>query len=213
MIRLPLALTLATLLSPVAVFAQQGTPTTTPGQGLVIERIENGFVIAPDYKLTDLDGDLAHLAGAYGGWLADRTLLIGGAFYTVTNRSDDFELTYGGLVGGWTVFPDHRIQFGARGLVGFGRATLGADAPFARFGRRGSRRNQVSSVDGQPGAIRFNVEEDLFVFEPQFTMSARLSRHISINLGAGYRLTAYGDVLDDRVNGATGSIGVQFGGW
>jgi hypothetical protein len=51
------------------------------------------------------------------------------------------------------------------------------------------------------------------VFEPQLAVVTRLTNHIAINVGAGYRLTAYAERLDDRVNGASGSIGVQLGGW
>jgi hypothetical protein len=215
MTRLTLALTIAVLVLPVAGFAQT-TPTspTPPTQGpLVLERIHTNFVVAPDYKITELDGEVAHLAGAYAGWLTEDTLLVGGAAYSVANRTDDFKLTYGGLVAGWTLFPDRRIQFGARGLVGLGRATLGTDVAFARFGRGGRDTRVSTRPQPVPETVRFRIEDDFFVFEPQLAVVTRLTNHIAINVGAGYRLTAYAERLDDRVNGASGSIGVQLGGW
>jgi hypothetical protein len=208
---LPLSLALAMAIAPAAAFAQ-AAPAPPAQSPLVLERIHSNFIVAPDYKITDVDGEVAHLAGAYAGWVTDDTLLVGGAVYSVANRSDDFRLTYGGLVAGWTLFPDRRIQFGTRGLVGIGRATLGTDVEFARFGR-GGRGTRIGPRDAVPETIRFRTEDDFFVFEPHVTLVTKVSRHVAINLGAGYRVTAYTDWLDERVNGATGSIGVQLGGW
>jgi hypothetical protein len=212
MMRLPLALTVFILALPVAGIAQ--TSPAPPTQGtLVIERLHSNFVVAPDYKVTQLDDEVAHLAGGYAGWLTEDTLFLGGAAYSLANRSDDFRLTYGGLVAGWTLFPDRRIQFGTRGLIGLGRARLGRDVEFARFGR-GSRAARGSTrSEAVPETIRFRVEDDFFVFEPQLTVVTKVSKHISLNVGAGYRVTAYADRLDERVNGATGSIGFQLGGF
>ena len=215
MTRLPLALPLAltVFILPITGFAQT-TPPRPPAQGpLVVERIHSNFVVAPDYKVTDLDGDLAHLAGGYAGWLTDNTLFLGGALYSVVNGSDDFGLTYGGLVAGWTLFPERRIQFGTRGLVGIGRAGLGTNIEFARFGRGGRRTRGGPRSEPVPDTVRFRVEDDFFVFEPQLTVVTTLTNHISVTVGAGYRITAFADNLGDRVNGATGSIALQFGGW
>jgi hypothetical protein len=209
--RLPIALTLAAILAPGLAFAQ-GTPAPPSSGTLKIERIETVFVVAPDYKVTGLDGDLAHLAGGYAGWVRDRQLLVGGAVYSVANGSDDFRLTYGGLVAGWTMFPERRIQFGARGLVGVGQATLGTDISFARFGSR-PRRGRSSTRPSAPEMIRIPLEDEFFVVEPQLNVVTRLNNHVSINFGAGYRLTALVEGLDDRVNGGTASLAVQLGGW
>jgi hypothetical protein len=207
---------IAVLILPGGAFAQS-TPTP-PTQGpLVLERIESGFVVAPDYKVTELDGDLAHLAGGYAGWLLERTLFAGGGIYSVANRADDFRLTYGGLLAGWTLFPESRIQFGARGLIGLGRATLGSDVEVLRFGDRGSRDPRSDRLStrtpGEPTTVRVRARDEFLVFEPQLTIVTKLTNHIAVNIGAGYRVTAYADRLGDRVNGATGSIGVQLGGW
>jgi hypothetical protein len=210
--RLPLALALAIVVVPSTGFTQTTPAPPTPGP-LVVERLHSNFVVAPDYKVTELDGEVAHMAGGYVGWLTEDTLFVGGAAYSVANRSDDMRLTYGGLAVGWTLFPERRIQFGTRGLVGLGRAGLGTDVAFARFGR-GGRGNRVSTrPEAVPESVRFRIEDDFFVFEPQLTVVTKLTRHVSINAGAGYRVTAYADRLEDRVNGATGSIGIQLGGF
>src|SRR6185436_8954959 len=108
-----------------AAYAQDAAaPPPAPSQGpLVLERIHNGIVVAPDYKVTELNGDVAQLAGAYVGRVIDDRLLIGGAGYWLANGTRGSELRYGGVMIGWTTAPG-RIRFGARGLVGGGSGTL-----------------------------------------------------------------------------------------
>ncbi len=193
-----------------------------PAQGpLVIERVHNPFVVAPDYKVTDLDGELGQLAGVYAGRSLDGTLFIGGAGYWLVNGSGGDELAYGGVLTGWSMPAGRRIRFGARGLVGFGRATLGTDLDITRglndprgFGGRGDGRGDIRfGTTGRGGtqvsSIRVRARDDFFVFEPQADVLTRITDHIGLNWAAGYRLTALTDALDDRINGPTGSVAVQ----
>ena len=209
MMRLTLGLTIALCVGSASVFAQT---TPAPPSPIVVERIQSSFAVTPDYKITELGSDTAHLVGGYGGWLTDNTLLVGGAFYTLANPDDDFGLTYGGLLVGWSMPASSRIQFGVRGLVGVGTATLGRTFDVGRLDttRFGSRARRDLRA---PTSFRAIVDDDFFVFEPELTFGARVTRHISLNVGAGYRLTGYADRLGDEVNGVTGSIGVQFGNW
>src|SRR5439155_465877 len=101
----------------------QNAPAPSSGP-LVVERIHNGFVVAPDYKVTALDDRTAQLAGAYAGRTIDDRLLVGGAAYWLVNGPDRSKLTYGGLLIGWSMRNTGRIRFGARGLAGIGTATL-----------------------------------------------------------------------------------------
>jgi len=72
----------AALLVTSAAYAQnppaQNQPVPASGP-LILERIPNAWVLAPDFKVTDVDGRTGELAGAYGGTIIDNTLLIGGA--------------------------------------------------------------------------------------------------------------------------------------
>ena len=123
------------LLCPGVALAQ-----TSPAQGpLVIERVHNPFVVAPDYKVTDLDGEFGQLAGVYAGRSIEDTLFIGGAGYWLVNGSGGDKLAYGGLLAGWSMPVGSRIRFGARSLVGLGRATLGTDF------------DELRRLDGQRG--------------------------------------------------------------
>ena len=55
------------------------------------------------------------------------------------------------------------------------------------------------------------VREEFFVFEPQMSAVTRVTDHIAVDVAAGYRLTSGADTLDDRLDGATGNLGLQFG--
>jgi hypothetical protein len=197
------------LVFPAAAWAQ--TPPPSTHGPLVVERLENHFIVAPDYKVTEIDGDTAQLAGGYAGWLAEDTLLVGGAAYHLVDGPSDADLTYGGLLVGWSTPAEHRIQFGARGLVGVGRATLGTDV--TRVARFGARRGGPALPPLTTTTVRIRGEDDFFVFEPQLTLVTKLTDHIGITWGAGYRVTGYTEFAGDRLRGVTGSVALQIAGW
>jgi hypothetical protein len=204
----------------------QNQPAPTNGP-LVLERIHDGWVLAPDFKITDLNDRTGELAGAYGGRLIDNTLLIGGAGYLLTNDARDFKLAYGGVLIGWQSREFGRIRFGGRGLAGGGSATLGFDGglpgrpvpqPLAGRGdvRFGVTDPRVQTRIPAPGnqafpATRFIAREDFFVVEPQANVSARITRNIGLSCGVSYRQTAGTDFLGDHVNGPAANLAVQFG--
>ena len=193
---------------------------------LVIERVRNPFVVAPDYKVTDVDGDFGQLAGVYAGVSIQNTLFIGGAGYWLVNGSESNKLAYGGLLAGWSMAAGRRIRFGARSLVGIGSATLGSDFEVTRGFDGGRGIDGPGGIGGRPGdnrgaarfgtsgttradAIRIRARDDFFVFEPQADVLTRVTDHIGLHWAGGYRLTALADALDDRVNGPIGSVALQ----
>lgn len=189
---------LAVLLLPMAAAAQ-----TTQGP-LVLERIHNPFVVAPDYKITDIDGDTGQMAGAYAGKLLGDTLFVGGGFYWLVNGDHGEEMRYGGLMIGWSMPAGRAIRFGARGLVGVGTATLGVDGQFIGQPRG---RNSVRGFPGQ--TVRFLARDDFFVFEPQLNATVQVIPHVGVDVGGGYRLSGATNALEDRLNGVSGSVAVQ----
>lgn len=191
---------LVALLLPTAAVAQT-TPTQPP---LVLERIHNPFVVAPDYKITDIDGDTGQLAGAYAGKLLADTLFVGGGFYWLVNGEHGEEMRYGGLMLGWSMPAGRVVRFGARGLVGFGTATLGVDGQFAAQPRG---RFDVRGFPGQN--VRFLARDDFFVFEPQVNATVLVIPHVGLEFGAGYRVSGATGVLEDRLNGVSGSVAAQ----
>ena len=189
---------LVMLLLPVVAAAQ-----TTQGP-LVLERLHNPFVVAPDYKITDIDGETGQLAGAYAGKLLGDILFVGGGFYWLVDGGHGEEMRYGGLVLGWSMPAGRAVRFGARGLVGFGTATLGVDGQLI-----GEPRGRLSPR-GVPGqTVRFLAHDDFFVFEPQVNATVQVIPHVGVEVGGGYRLSGATNALEDRLNGVSGSIGVQ----
>jgi len=184
--------------------AQQAT--TPP----IVERVHNPFVVAPDFKVTDVDNDTGQLAGVYVGRLLDDKVLVGGALYWLANGSDTFRLTYGGLLVGWSTSPMQRIRFGVRGLAGVGTARLPVEltAPDIRFGVR----QAPSPAPGftSPRVRRIGVSDDFLVFEPQGIAVFDVTSHAAVTIGLGYRTVALTDALRDRIDGPTGSIGLEF---
>ena len=195
--------------------ASQSGDQTTTGQGpLVLERVKNGFVVAPTFKVTDFDDSTGTLVGAYGGWLNDGTLFIGAGGYWLANGHDDRHLGYGGLVVGWQAGADRRIGFGARSLVGFGDATVSSEfsqnvpghpvrpSPFGRNGM----------VDGGTTVMHVvRISDSFFVFEPEANVTFRLVRWLNLDCGVGYRIVG-GSEIDDHVRGVSGTIAFQLGG-
>jgi hypothetical protein len=221
---------LVALLAAPAVYAQNA-PASANGP-LVLERIHDGWVLAPDFKVTNLDNRTGELAGAYGGRLIDGTIFIGGAGYWLANDARDFKLGYGGVIVGWQSPEFGRIRFGGRGLVGAGRATLGFDVTTLRGGADpagnlpagrgdirfgvGDPRAQLSAPARAPAPVqtlraRVVGRDDFLVFEPQANVSARLTKTIGVSCGVGYRETAQADILRDRLDGPTANLAIQFG--
>jgi hypothetical protein len=199
----------------------QNPPAPTNGP-LVLERIHDPWVLAPDFKITNLDDRTGELAGAYGGRLLDDTLLIGGAAYWLANDERDFKMTYGGVLVGWLSPEFGRIRFGGRGLAGVGRATLGFDitrlaTPAVgsrgdiRFGVTDPRAPAVIAPGAQPIRTRFIGTDDFVFIEPQANISVRITKAIGVSCGLGYRQTGSVDVLRDRLNGPSANLAIQFG--
>jgi hypothetical protein len=213
--RIPFLLA-ATVLVASTAYAQNppAQTATAPTSGpLVLERVHDGWVLAPDFKITDLNDRTGELAGVYGGRVMDNTLLIGGAGYWLTNDARDFKLGYGGVIVGWQSREFGRIRFGGRGLAGAGTATLGFDSglpgrPVAQpLGARGDVRFGVTN----PRPLRVVGRDEFFVVEPQANIAARITKNVGLSCGISYRETAGADFLGDRVNGPAANLSVQFG--
>ncbi len=203
-------------LLPIAATAQ-----TTPGQGpMIVERVHGGFLVAPDFKITEVDKKTSELAGGYAGWLTDDRIFIGGGGYWLANQSRDREMAYGGLIAQWLARTNERFGFSARGLVGGGRATLSSGLPdILRMSERDrlslgrmdqNDRDDLNRSRFTDSRIRFR--EDFFVAEPEVGLLVRLTKRLRLTGGAGYRFTAGEGRNDNRLHGAVGSVGLQIGG-
>jgi len=200
------ALLVATLLLSTTAAAGQAAQSSQ-GQGpLVLQKIENPFVIAPDVKITSIANTTGVLVGGYAGVNLDQTFLIGGAGYWVVDPLDTVHMGYGGLLVGWRVVKSGAISFAVRDLIGFGSATtyqtyaVGVPYPTPNYGRH-----------YQPYPYgRYGYWTDFFVTEPEVRAQFALGPAVSIDAGVGYRVTSAGYGLNNQLNGVTGSIAVRF---
>jgi hypothetical protein len=220
------AVVVCAALAPAPAVAQDAAAgQAQPSSAMQVTQLKNGWLGAPDVKFTQVNDDAATLVGGYGGWVTEGTFLVGGGGYWLANRSDDFEMAYGGLVVEWLARTDRRIGFGARALVGGGSATLGlgyidlygnvpiaVDGRPARFGHRDHGGHHGPFPPGDPTTLRYLVSENFFVAEPQANMLVNLTSWMRINAGVGYRFTGGTSLLEGRLNDVAATLAVQFGG-
>lgn len=191
---------------------QQGTPAQQAP--LKLEPVKNGFVVAPEVKFTRFAGEDRALVGVYGGWLHEGRFLLGAAGYTLTNESYDRELSYGGILVGYTVPVTRVLQVGVRSLFGGGEATLTdtrlmPDPRLPHILGQGSPHSWVYPWPSEPYLI---THRDSFaVAEPQADLVLRLSDWLAVSGSAGYRLVAGTERWNKRLSGATGSVSIRIG--
>jgi len=211
-----IALCIAALL-PSAAVAQ----TAAPASPLKIEPIDSGFVLAPDARFSEVNDKFATLAGVYGGWLTDRTLLVGAGGYWLANRDDNFKMQYFGGVGSWTIGARRKVGLRAGALVGGGSATLAktygdlfGEIPAGAPGLSRDHRLSFRGRGGSPitSATLVRVNEDFFIAEPQVNGVMSLTKWLHLDAGVGYRLIGGADLLSEDLRGISGSIALQLGG-
>src|SRR5262245_26129716 len=118
------AVWLCLLTAPLPAHAQQTTAAQSSPGPMQIEPVHSGFAIVPEYKFTKVDHRDAGFVGAYGGWMLDRTFLIGGGGYWMAYHPGHYKMGYGGAVVEWMVGGDRPVAFSARSLFGGGWANL-----------------------------------------------------------------------------------------
>lgn len=205
--------TLACALFPIAAAAQDGSGTALDlsaaqtAQGpMTVERIENGFLAAPDFKITDFDHRTSGLAGGYAGVVFADAFFIGGGGYGLVTDTHGRSLGYGGLVMQWFGRTNETFGYSARMLVGGGVA-------------ESTENVQVVDGRGRVSLQPVRTHQDFFVFEPEVNGLVRFSRHLRLAGGAGYRFTGNGWYdhyhydYPGHVNpsGWTATIGLQIG--
>ena len=153
-----------------------------------VTSIEDGFAIAPDFRITQLRHDTTQFAGFYGGAVLAGQLLIGAGAYWQADSSSD--MWYTGPVFEWRLFADRPVGITAHGLVGYGEADFTRTIAFGRHGR----------------PVYFG-REGFFVGEPEVQVIARLTSYMRLHVGAGYRFTS----ASQDLSGVSGSISLQFG--
>ena len=208
----------AAWLLPIPARAQVTAPAAAP---LRIEPIDNGFVIAPDARFTAINDEFATLAGVYGGWQTDRTLLVGAGAYWLANRHDGFKMQYGGGLARWTMGGHRRVGVTAGALIGLGDATLSKTYGelFGSGPTEGARSNRNGPMsfrgrNGWPVTVDtpLRVSDHFFIAEPQVSALVRITNWMRLDAGVGYRVIGGADLLNEDLRGVSGAIALQFGG-
>ena len=163
---------------------------------------EDGFVMAPDFRVSEIGDETAKFVGAYGGWVFAGRLLVGGGGYWQADSTSGLHLAYGGPVVEWRMFPDRKVGFTLHGLVGAGQ--LYADHDSFRYTTNVGRRPRGRIVPYSP--YPYGYSDIFFVGEPEAQIVLRLGPSFRVQGGVGYRATSA-----NGLDGATGSISVQFG--
>ena len=223
--RSTLAAALLAVLIPLTASAQSSVDDQQPpvNQGpMIVDRVHNGFLIAPEAKATMFDKRVFGMVGGSAGWVADDTFFIGGGGYWMpSRRGSDRRLAYGGVVLQWFVINSDRFGISAKGLLGGGEATLPETVtqiipvPAPPIGRN------TPPVPPQPRSITttFRERQDFLVAEPEVNARFGLTRHVRLSAGAGYRFAGtdwrrhggFARGQSRRLSGATASFGVQIG--
>jgi len=179
-----------------AAAAQQGPLTVQP--------IGSGFVIMPEVRFTEVNHSFGTQFGASGGWLYDDTLFFGGGVYWLVGGADDQQLTYGGVITGWSAPINSVLRVGVRGLFGWGHADTFEEWTDPGYCHRGTCYG--------PSTQKAWVYQSFMVFEPAVNATIRLGRQVSLDIAGGYRLTGNNDYgWDSHVNGGFGSVGIRVG--
>jgi hypothetical protein len=182
-------------------------PPAAPGPISQVSRKASGdgFVFAPDFKITEMNHRTTGFAGFYGGAVFANTFMIGGGAYFQLDDHNSEQMVYGGLVSEYRLFGDHPVGLTLHGLAGWGTANVGY-----YYGGCGS----CAQVDPRHGGYYspyyygYGAYEGFFVGVPEAQVVARFGHDVRLVGGLGYRWTS-SDFHD--LNGVSGTIAVQIG--
>jgi hypothetical protein len=86
---------------PVTAAAETQAAQQSQRGPLVFQPVQNGWVVAPEVKATQLNDRYGTLVGGYVGFLTDESFLVGGSLYWLADGARDRGMTYGGVTLGW----------------------------------------------------------------------------------------------------------------
>jgi hypothetical protein len=171
------------------------------GRTLVGPEMESGGFGGFATKFTSMRGDFAVLLGGRGGWIINRTLVLGGGGYGLVsdiwtdvydqyNRPGKLRMGYGGLDLEVLLRSDDLVHLTLQGLIGGGGVTYRFDSV------------HPSSWDA------------VFVAEPGVNLELNVTHFMRISAGGSYRFVQDVDLVDltnQDVSGWAGTLLFKFG--
>jgi hypothetical protein len=173
---------------------------------MTVERVHNGFLAAPEFKFTEVDKRSAGLVGGYAGVVVDEHFFVGGGAYVLATQRRGRDMAYGGLVLQWLSGGNDTFGFSAKTLLGGGSAE--SSGTIQVFNR------------GRAIVEPFRSRRNFLVAEPELDALVRISDHLRLSVGAGYRFTGsdWGrrdgtfDSTVGRLSGAVGTVSLHIVG-
>jgi len=164
---------------------------------MTLEEVHSNFEVAPEYKVTKVDGATAQLLGGHGGVLLGQNFLVGAGLYTMVSGSHHQGLTYGGGLVAWEPWATRGLGLSVRGLIGAGQGTATQTVTLLTRDRRELTSSRL-------------FDSRCFVAEPQADVLLRLTRRLKLQVGGGYRFVGDSHAAD-QFKGATGSVALRIG--
>src|SRR5690554_2671418 len=175
-------------------------------QVLLSGDIDHGGFGGPVIKGTSIKGETSFFLGGCGGWLINRTFLVGGGLYSLMNDVEApvkgadgetlyYEFGYGGLLLEYINNSHNLTHFTFSTLLGVG---------------------DVTYYDGNGHKDPKYGSDTVFVVEPGVNLELNVSPSFRIDLGASYRyvdgVKIQGTSARD-LSGATVNLILKFGGF
>ena len=173
------------LVMPAFVFAQAADSTKPDPVKTLIpsDNFTSGGFGAPVIKVGSVDGTTGVFAGGRGGWVINRTFVIGGGGYgwasgmhnlSTFERDTSVAFGYGGLELEYLIQSDEVVHATVMTLIGAGGFTV--------FERSGSS----SGNDWNNNRNLYNTAT--FVIEPAANVEVNILKWLRLGLGVGYRV-------------------------
>lgn len=180
--------------------AQTDEANTLFGNGNSASKEDFGFLLAPSYAHTRMDGDVASLFHLRAGINWKDQLSFGGYFTTSLNQirpqSETFPNVY---MDYWTVggFAEYTL---------FSKKAFHLTLPlYAGYGE--------VEMDNENGSVGLG-EGNFFQIEPSALLEINLHKYVRFHMGAGYRFISemnYRNFNQTAISGVTGYVGLKFG--
>ena len=165
-----------------------------------------GIYGGPEFKFTNINGELGFMSGGRGGIVIGRVFTIGGAGYGLSTFHKvkfseavayNLETGWGGLFMEYVNQPNKLIHFSINTLIGGGKAS---------YRNRTFIKDEWDDVD--------IARSGFFLFEPGANIEFNLASFLRLSIGGSYRVVAGLDMAGLKNNDLGGysiNAGLKFG--
>jgi len=174
------------------------------------EPFTSGGFGAPVLKVSAVDGQTALFVGGRGGWVINKTFVIGGGGYGLVTytpvtglKGTSLQVGYGGGELEYILASDEAVHASLMMLIGAGGAQMRIDS--LGGGMDHWERGSLASTT-------------FFVFEPQVNIEMNLTQWFRVGAGISYRYTnganmsVQGSTINDAsLRGVAGVLTLKFG--